>query len=267
MSEMSTPNRFTLTCNAQTFLVERAGTGPTVLVINGSGGTLDGLRPFLQKVQKYADTISFDNRGMGGSSVPEGPWEMADYAKDVKSVLDELGITSCIVLGISFGGMIAQEFAVTYPTYVSKLVLWCTSAGGSAGSSYPLHELAKLSPEELASFAPRLVDMRFTPEWLADHPSDRALMPAPPTPTEQLVSVTALQHDARSRHDVADRLGALTMPLLLGAGVYDLMAPVVNAEAIAQRVGDATLHTYQGGHLFFFQDPKAFGDLQAFVEA
>jgi 3-oxoadipate enol-lactonase len=262
---MSAPNRFSLSIGEDTFLVERAGSGPTVLVINGSGGTLESLQPFLLKVQKFADTISFDNRGMGGSSVPKGPWEMADYARDVKVVLDELGITSCIVLGISFGGMIAQEFAVTYPQYVEKLVLWCTSAGGSAGSSYPLHELAKLSPEELAVLAPQLVDKRFTLEWLAEHPGDRNLLPPPPTPTKQLMEVTGLQQAARSRHDVSERLGVLTMPVLLGAGNFDLMAPVENSEAIAQRVTSALVQRYEGGHLFFFQDPQAFRDLASFV--
>ncbi len=262
---MSQAEQHTLHIGDRTFLVERGGTGPTMLVINGSGGTLESLQPFLGAVRKFADVISFDNRGMGGSNAPDGPWEMADYAADVKLVLDELNITSCIVLGISFGGMIAQEFAVTYPAYVSQLVLWCTSAGGSAGSSYPIHELAKLSPEELKIISPQIIDRRFTPEWFIDHPQDRALFPPPPVPTKDSIKVMNFQHDARSRHDVADRLSTISVPVLIGAGEFDQMAPVQNSIEIAKRVANSDVRVYQGGHLFFFQDRSAFRDLEEFV--
>ena len=71
--------------------------------------------------------------------------------------------------------MVAQEFAVTDPARVERLALLCTSPGGAGGASYPLHELATLSQEEQALRGTQLLDTRFTPEWLAEHPGDRAL--------------------------------------------------------------------------------------------
>ena len=73
------------------------------------------------------------------------------------------------------------------------------------------------------------------------------------------------QHDARSRHDVADRLSTITVPVLIGAGEFDQMAPVQNSIEIAKRVANADVRVYQGGHLFFFQDRSAFSDLEEFV--
>ena len=111
------------------------------------------------------------------------------------------------VAGISFGGMVAQELAVTAPDRVERLALLCTSAGGVGGSSYPLHELAALSAEERAATSLRLVDTRFSPEWFADHPLDDAIIRAraeaaeAPRSDEQLTG-ERLQMAARAAHDV-----------------------------------------------------------------
>ena len=83
---------------------------------------------------------------------------MADFADDAAALLDAVGWDDCLVLGISFGGMVAQEVAIRHPERVRRLVLACTSAGGEGGASYPLHELVDLSPEErvgTADGAPR----------------------------------------------------------------------------------------------------------------
>ena len=103
---------------------------------------------------------------------------MADLAADGLALLDHAGWATSRVAGISFGGMVAQELAVTAPDRVERLALLCTSAGGVGGSSYPLHELAALSAEERAATSLRLVDTRFSPEWFADHPLDDAIIRA-----------------------------------------------------------------------------------------
>jgi len=192
---------------------------------------------------------------------------MADYANDVRAILDGLEVSSCILLGVSFGGMVAQEFAVTFPTYVQKLVLWSTSAGGVAGSSYPLHELDKLSKEELKEFTPKLADSRFTPQWLEENPKDRALLREPEPLSSDELLVLALQLSARSGHDVSDRISAISTPVLVGVGRFDIMAPPKNAWAIGERIKQAVVHEYEGGHLFFFQDRNAMVDLREFLNA
>ena len=107
---------------------------------------------------------------------PEGPYSMADYAADALGLMDHVGWASCRVVGVSFGGMVAQELAVTAPDRVERLALVCTSPGGIGGASYPLHELTSLSDEERTAISVPLLDTRFNPEWLAEHPLDAAIV-------------------------------------------------------------------------------------------
>ena len=264
---MSSPHRTRVVTDTNEYLIERGGSGPTVLLLNGTGATIESSQIFLERLRRNADVIAFDHRGMGGSSTPPGPWTMADYACDVRAILDGLEVSSCILLGVSFGGMVAQEFAVTFPSYVQKLVLWSTSAGGVAGSSYPLHELDKLSKEELEEFTPKLADSRFSPQWLEENPKDRALLRTSEPLTSEQLHVLGLQLGARSGHDVSDRISAITSPVLVGVGKFDIMAPPKNASAIGERIKQAVVHEYEGGHLFFFQDKNALKHLSEFIGA
>src|SRR6478735_778617 len=141
---------------------ERQGSGPRLLFFNGSGATLRTsgallLKPFTSRFE----VVAHDQRGLGQTSVPDGPYTMADYAADGAALLDAVGWDTCRVFGVSFGGMVAQEFAVTYPSRVERLALACTSPGGAGGSSYPLHELASMPASERASLAMTLMDARW----------------------------------------------------------------------------------------------------------
>lgn len=262
------PVRQRIQANGADLLVERGGTGPTVLFINGTNSAIDRSQILFDILRQSFDLIAFDHRGMGASSIPDGPWTMADYARDAKAVLDGLGVSTCSVLGMSFGGMVALEFGVTFPTYLEKLALWCTSAGGTAGSSYPLHTIATMSPEEQAAISLKLLDSRFSPEWLAANPRDKALVESRPPQTEmtaEQLHAMSLQLHARSTHDVVSRIGAIKVPTLIGAGEFDIMAPPVNAHSLHELLPTSELHFYQGGHLFPFQDKQAFVDLQNFL--
>ncbi len=204
---------------------------------------------------------------------------MAQYAADAAAVLDAAGWSSCRVLGISFGGMVAQELAVTWPDRVERLVLACTSPGGAGASSYPLHELADLPDDERAARMVAVTDTRFTPEWLASHPADRAVVDmltrrraaagaagelAPAEAAERRRGELA-QLDARRHHDVVDRLERISCPTLVASGRYDGIAPVANGEAIASRVPGAELRLYEGGHTFFLQDAAALPEILDFL--
>src|SRR5688572_26562391 len=151
---------------------------------------------------------------------------MADYAADAAGLLDHVGWERCALVGISFGGMVAQEIAVTWPERITRLALVCTSPGGPGRASYPLHELADLPAAEAAAIGLRLLDTRFTPAWLAEHPQDRALVEAraartgsPPSPETRRGEVEQL--GARRHHDVWDRLPRVTCPTLVAGGHYD----------------------------------------------
>src|SRR5262249_55613952 len=158
---------------------------------------------------------------------------------DALALLDHVGWDTCCVVGISFGGMVAQELAVTAPERVERLALVCTSAGGEAGASYPLHELDDMPPAERAAVGTAIPHTRFTQEWLDDpaHAFDRAIVTArnDATPSEDREVRRGAREQllARSHHDVTDRLHRITCPTFVAAGRYDGIAPPSNSEAIA----------------------------------
>ena len=253
-----------------TFHYERWGRGPRLLFLNGSGATIAGSGPMLRRFSADFDLAVHDQRGLGATEIPPGPYTMADYSADAAAFVDHLGWSTCRVLGISFGGMVAQELAVTWPDRVERLGLVCTSPGGAGGSSFPLHTLAAMPPAERAALQMRLVDERFTPEFLAGRPADAALaeaMAARATETEsdEVQRGKAEQLMARAGHDVWDRLGAITCPTFVASGRYDALAPPANGEAIASRVPHATYRLYEGGHAFIWQDRSAIPDLIDFL--
>lgn len=246
------------------------GTGQRVLFLNGSGATLASTELLIRSLAKECEVLAHDQRGLGQTSIPEGPYTMAQYASDAAALLDHVGWDKCAVVGISFGGMVAQEFAVTFPQRVERLMLLCTSPGGSAGASYPLHELGLLSPDERASKIMTLSDTRFTPEWLATHPADAQMMSvrneqAAVPKSAQVIRGERLQLAARMGHDVADRLHQISSPTFVAAGKFDGIAPRVNSDAIVERIADATLSLYEGGHMFIAQDPTAIGEVRTFL--
>ena len=247
---------------------ERRGTGPRLLYCNGSGATLREVRRLLNLAASF-DLLAFDYRGMGASPPATGPYTMADVAADVAGLLDEVGWDRTAMVGLSFGGMVAQEFTVTHPERVQRLALLSTSPGG-AFSSYPLETLADLPAAERSARGLQLSDRRWTTEWLAEHPDQAALAAAfaaesPARETEEQATGRRLQMQARKGHDVLSRLKNITCPTFVGNGRYDDIAPVVNGRAIADRVADATMHIYNGGHMFMAQDPKAWPQILAFL--
>jgi 3-oxoadipate enol-lactonase len=246
------------------------GEGPPVLFFNGSGLTLESAAWLIAALARTCQVAAHDQRGLGKSGIPDGPYSMADYAADGAAVLDDLGWDRCAIAGFSFGGMVALEFAVTSPERVNRLVLMGTSAGGNLGSSYPLHELIPLAVEERLKRMPLLTDSRFTNEWLSAHPSDADLIAeaakralAPKSPLQ--IKGERLQVEARRHHDVSSRLQRITCPAFVAAGRYDRLAPVANSEAMVAHLPDARLRVYEGGHLFFAQDRTAVQEISAFL--
>ncbi len=245
---------------------QRSGSGPRLLFCNGSGSTIADAEPLLDVLAGRFDLLAWDYRGVGRSAPVAGPYRMADLAGDAEGLLELAGWSACSVAGVSFGGMVAQELAVTHPDRVERLALACTSAGGQGGSSYPLHELAELPAGERAAIGLRITDSRWNERWLADHPGDRVLvqrLASRPDPA----GAPGLQAQlaARAGHDVWDRLDAITCPTLVAFGRYDGIAPAKNSEAIASRISGAELRGYEGGHLFLAQDPAALPELMTFL--
>jgi pimeloyl-ACP methyl ester carboxylesterase len=252
---------------------ETFGAGRRLLFFNGTGSTIETMRPLLSVFADRFEVAIHDQRGLGRTTAA-GPFTMQDYAADGAAVLDDLGWDTARVIGISFGGMVAQEFAVTFPERVERLALLCTSPGGEGGSSSPLPDLENFADPDRASALLTLLDTRFDEAWLAEHPSDRALLAGMrdreggrgATIDDEQRRGMQEQVRARAGHDVWNRLARITCPTFVAGGRFDGIAPAVNSEAIASRVPKAELHLYEGGHLFFAQDAAALPEITAFLD-
>jgi 3-oxoadipate enol-lactonase len=197
---------------------------------------------------------------------------MVDYADDADALLEAVGWDRCSVMGISFGGMVAQEFALGYPHRVERLVLACTSSGGGGGASYPLHELSHLTVEEYARRILSLSDTRRDVVWQATHPSEfqwllnqtlAGLQVGSDEPGRTIGARRQLE--ARALHDTYERLPGLKTPVFICGGRYDGIATPAHLEAIQRQVPGSRLELFEGGHLFFIQDPRAFERIVAFL--
>jgi len=251
------------------------GDGPRLLFVGGSGGDLRQ-RPgvFDGPLVQHFEVLSYDQRGLGRSERPPGPYSMADYGEDAAALLDAVGWERCRVMGVSFGGMVAQELAVRHPERVERLVLACTSSGGGGRPSYPLHELQALGEDERILRTIELSDTRCDAAWRAANPDAAA----------KLVEIVAarssvgagepgraegqrLQLEARAGHDTWERLRGLDLPVYVCGGRYDGIAPPDNQRALAGAIPGARLELFEGGHMFLIQDRSAFGKIAAFLRA
>ena len=250
-----------------TFFYDVRGSGQPLLFLNGSGSTIDAVSLLVDYFAKSFTVGIHDQRGLGKTSIPEGPYSMAQYAADAIALADQLGWKSFNVLGISFGGMVAQELAATYPDRVSRMALCCTSPGGDGGSSYPLHELASLDPEVRADRSLILSDTRFNDQWFLDHPEDEMYRRSTVVTSDaEKRRGEMLQLEARRHHDVWDRLSNVTAEVLIASGTFDGIAPPENGRAIASRIATSEIREYLGGHMFFIQDRRALKEIVQFLD-
>jgi 3-oxoadipate enol-lactonase len=250
---------------------ERGGcpSGPPVLFISGTRGDLrDEPSIFASPLAQGFDLLAYDQRGLGRSGKPDTEYRMGDYARDAAELLDAVGWERCAVVGVSFGGMVAQELALLVPERVTRLVLCCTSSGGAGGASYPLHELEALPDDERARRSIALLDTRWDEAWQAANREIVTLLRARGTANADDPDAAKGAHrqlEARARHDTYGRLPRLSMPVLVCAGRYDGVAPLANSEALAGQIPGATLAVFDGGHAFLFQDPRAWPAVVAFL--
>ncbi|MCZ6853907.1 MAG: alpha/beta fold hydrolase [Gammaproteobacteria bacterium] len=251
-----------VTANNIDIYYELGGRGPRLLFISGTGGDLRN-KPnvFASPLAGSFQVLSYDQRGLGQTDKPADDYSMADYADDAAHLLDELGWGAVPIMGVSFGGMVAQELALRYPDKVSRLVLACTSSGGAGGASFPLQDLADLDPLARMERRLALADNRRTDEWRAANP-DRWEMLLDMARKAQRPDIdlegAARQIQARAGHDTWDRLPSIDTPTLVVGGEFDEIAPPDNLRALQSQIRVSELHFFAGGHLFLIQDKTAY---------
>jgi 3-oxoadipate enol-lactonase len=255
--------------NALDLYFELHGAGPPLLYIGGTGGDLRRTRPDRLPLNRSLNVLSYDQRGLGRSAKPAIDYTMADYADDAAALVSAHGWNTCHVVGTSFGGMVALNLAARHPELVDRLVLNCTSAGG-VSASYPLQELSALDPDTRFETRMRLLDSRWDPAAAEPIPDLGAYYEVVATqsrtePGAEQLDGLLRQLGARAGHDVVSELGSIALPTLVCAGRFDGVAPLANSQFLADRLPNAMLRTFDGGHLFLLQDPSAYHTITEYL--
>jgi pimeloyl-ACP methyl ester carboxylesterase len=239
----------------------RRGEGEPLLLIQGMGGNhLSWGEPFLAELERGFDLVAYDHRGVGRSSYVTDPFSIVELADDAAALLDALGWETAHVVGISMGGMVAQELALRHPERLRTLTLGCTYSGGEGSALASSHVMSKLAEAMMSGDPERAIATSFevnvSPGYGADK-SAYATFYEMATALPTAVPVIMLQAQAIQAHDTLDRLGDITAPTLVIHGTEDEMLPHTNAVLIASRIPHARLETLQGvGHMFWWEQPE-----------
>jgi 3-oxoadipate enol-lactonase len=240
---------------------ERHGAGEPVLLIQGMSGThLAWGEAFLAGLGEGLDIVAYDHRGVGDSTPQTDPFTIVQLADDAAGLLDALGWDDAHVLGISMGGMVAQELALRHPGRIRTLTLGCTYPGGAEGQLADPALIQELAGTLLSGDRERALRTGYAANLSAAYVADeanwepfRAMAAAVPV----AVGVIMLQMQAVMGHDTSARLESIEAPTLIVHGTEDRMLPVVNGELIARAIPGARLELLEGvGHMFWWEQPE-----------
>lgn len=243
---------------------EESGAGPPLVLLMGLGVNCRGWDAQTPALASRFRTVVLDNRGIGRSGKPDGPYRTAQMARDTLALMDALGVARAHVVGISMGGMIAQEVALAAPERVEKLVLCCTyaraerdlveGAGKGAFGARP-EEIADLTREQLFE---RMLPYLFTPAFIE---RERANFGDRFAPMWKGFSMRGFlgQMGAVFTHDALDRLGAVRAPTLVMTGTADRLVAPRHSDTLAAAIPGARLRRFDGAsHGFNFEIPDEF---------
>jgi len=231
---------------------------PPLLLINGIGARLEALEPFAAAVNPAVEVIRFDPPGVGGSPLPPGPYRFTGLCRLIAGLLTELGHDQADVLGISWGGAVAQHFAAVQRARCRRLVLAATAAGAPMVLARPPVLAHLMTPR-------RYLDRAYLERVAGDLYGGSAR-------TDWATASTALNQGEelpRSSRGYLYQLAAVTgwtgvpflpwlrQPVLILAGDDDPIIPLANARLMHRLVRDSRLHVYPGGHLGLITEAAA----------
>ena len=220
-----------------------------LLVINGIGASLEALQPFVDRLDPSVSVIRFDPPGVGGSPLPAGPYRFSGLCRQIATLLSHLGHERVDVLGISWGGGVAQHFAAFHPARCRRLVLVSTATGTVMVPARPGVLMRMITPK------------RYTdPGYLQRHAPHLYGGSARTEPGQVSAHLQGHHHPPSSRgyfYQLAAGLGwtsvpflpLLRQPTLIISGNDDPIIPVANARLMHRLIPDSRLHIFSGGHL------------------
>jgi 3-oxoadipate enol-lactonase len=245
---------------------ERAGSGEPLLLIQGmSGNHLAWGPPFSSQLERDFEVISFDNRGIGLSRAAADPFTIAEMAADTAELMEALELESAHVLGISMGGMIAQELALAHPGLLRSLTIGCSYCGGEGSQLMDPADFQGLVEAMGSGDQDRvfraMYELNLSPGFRAEesrYAEFTAMAGALPAPRQTI----GFQLQAIMAHDTHDRLPGIAVPTLVIHGTVDRVLGYPNGPLIASLIPGARLETYEDvGHMFWWEQPERSAEL------
>lgn len=237
------------------------GDGPeTIVLVNGLA---DDLESWAFQMDDFLgagyQVLRFDNRGIGASSKPAGPYSSRMLAADAKALVDSLGITDFHLMGVSMGGMIAQEYALAYGGDLRTATFACTYAapGPFCSRMFAMWEL--MAPVTGVPFIMRDVTLwAFTAAFFEERGEEAAEFETAMRYMDQPVHAYLAQLAVIQGHDTTSRLGEITTPSLVLAGEEDILIPVALSRRIHEGIPGSEWATTKGGHGCIWEHPAEF---------
>lgn len=245
---------------------ERAGDGPPLLLIMGMSGTKHHWgEPLLEELRRDFDTIAYDHRDAGDSTKTGQPFTIAQLAEDAALLLQALELDSAHVMGISMGGMVAQELALAHPERIRSLTLGCTYCGGEGSVLTSQDVLRRLAEAMSSGDRARAIrtgwEVNVSPSFAADEDIYATFLEIGMRHALPVPAIMS-QMSAIAGHDTSARLGDVRAPTLVVHGTLDQMLPVANGHMIAGLIPGSRLEILEDvGHLFFWEKPERAAEL------
>ncbi len=235
----------------------------TIVLINGLA---DDLETWVLQVDDFLAAgyrvLRFDNRGIGASSKPAGPYSSQMLADDAKALVDELGITGFHLMGVSMGGMIAQAYALSYPGDLRSVTFACTYASPGPFCSRMFSMWADMAPVLGVPFVMRDVTLwAFTVPFFEQRGDDLAEFETAMRYMDQPVHAYLAQLAVIQNHDMTGRLAEVSVPSLVLAGEEDILIPVSLSRRIRDGIPGSEWATTPGGHGCVWEHPAQFNQI------
>ncbi|SLN61248.1 alpha/beta fold hydrolase [Roseisalinus antarcticus] len=242
------------------YAVDNPDGAETIVLVNGLA---DDLESWGFQVPAFVEAgyrvVSFDNRGIGKSDRPAGPYTSRQMADDAKALVDSLGISDFHLMGVSMGGMIAQEYALAYPGDLKSVTLACTYGVADPFCQTMFAMWADIARQISVPFVMRDVALwAFTGPFFEDRPADAAEFADAMAQLDMSVEAYLSQLNVIQQHDALSRVSEIKVPTLVLAGEEDILIPVRLSRRLHEAIPGATWATTAGGHACLWESPDPF---------